>query len=46
MTLSQIIARQGYFDKEIPDKGTWKVRVVIRDGKIDRQSITEEREQK
>lgn len=46
MTLSQIIARQSFYDKEIPDKGTWKIRVIIQNGKIEHQSITEEREEK
>lgn len=42
MTLSQIIARQSFYDKEIPDKGDWKIRIVVIGGKIEHQSITEE----
>lgn len=36
MTLSQILARDSYYDEktEIPSKGQWVVRVLIRDGKI------------
>ena len=36
MNLSQIIAKDSYYDGEleIPPKGQWMVRVLIRDGKI------------
>lgn len=45
MTLSQIIARGSYYDVEVPDEGTWKIRVIIQKGKVKHQSITEEREE-
>lgn len=34
MTLSQIIAKDSYYDVEIPADGQWNVRLLIRDGKI------------
>lgn len=46
MTLSQILARQGFYDKEIPAKGDFKIRLIVQNGVIKHQSITEEREEK
>lgn len=43
MTLSQIIAKDSYFDVKIPDEGKWKVYLVIQDGHIKLQDITEQR---
>lgn len=43
MTLSQIIAKDSYYDVEIPEAGMWKVRVVIQDGKVTSQDVTEQR---
>lgn len=43
MTLSQIIAKDSYWDVEIPEGGMWKVRVVIQKGKVTSQDVTEQR---
>lgn len=45
MTLSQILAQNSYYDVEIPDKGMWKVRVVIQNGKVIGQDVTEQRKE-
>jgi hypothetical protein len=34
MTLSQIIAKDSKYDKEIPSEGDWYVRIKIENGKI------------
>lgn len=43
MTLSEIIARNSYYDVEIPDEGKWKVYLVIQDSKVKLQDVTEQR---
>lgn len=46
MTLSEIIARQSYYDVEIPEKGHFKVHLIIHDGKIQKpQDVTEQRKE-
>jgi len=35
MTLSQIIAKDSYYDEEIPGKGKYKVFLVIQDGRVE-----------
>lgn len=45
MTLSQIIAQNSFYDVEIPEKGTWKVRIVIQDGRVSGQDVTEQRKE-
>jgi hypothetical protein len=34
MTISQIIARDPRFDKEMPPDGHWAIRIEIQNGKI------------
>jgi hypothetical protein len=44
MTLSQIIARQSYYDIEVPEKGKLKIHLIIQDGKIQKpQDVTYQR---
>jgi len=45
MTLSQIIAKNSYFDVEIPPEGKWKVYTVIQDGQVRLQDVTEQRKE-
>jgi len=43
MTLSQIIAKDPYYDEEIPDKGKYKVFLVIQEGEIELSDITKQK---
>jgi len=45
MTLSQIIARDSYYDVEIPSEGKWKVYLVIQHGRVTLQDVTEQRKE-
>lgn len=45
MTLSQIITKDPYYDVEIPPKGKWKVYLVIQDGRVKLQDMTEQRKE-
>lgn len=40
MTLSQIIARDSHYDREIPLEGYWDVWVKIENGKVSNVKIT------
>ena len=42
MTLSEIIAKEGSCDKQIPDKGYYKVFLVIQDGRVELRDVTEQ----
>lgn len=46
MTLSQILAKDSYMDEEIPDKGKWKVFLVIQEGEVELMDITKQKRRK
>lgn len=43
MTLSQIIAKDSYYDEEIPDKGHFSARVDIVNGRVDYGEVTKKK---
>ena len=45
LSLSQIVARNSFYDVEIPSEGKWKVYMVIQNGKVEQQDVTEQRKE-
>lgn len=44
MTLSQILAKDPYYDEDIPDKGKYKVFLVIQDGRVELMDVTKQKQ--
>lgn len=43
MTLSQILAKDSYYDEDIPSVGKYKVFLVIQDGEIELMDVTRQK---
>ena len=43
MNLSQIIAKDSYWDEEIPDKGHFSAKIEIVNGRVDYAEVTKKK---